>query len=158
MSFRLAIVVLLYYVPSLLLSDLSASVRDSVDFYMSRLDAVLEEKDGYERLRLDKIADAKKQLLSLKETDTAKLYGLYTTLFDQYQYLCFDSAFVYVKKIHNLALRENNADMERSALLMLAYCNDSAGLFLEAKDYLAEIDSTKISPSGIVFVLFKAVS
>ena len=71
MSFRLAIVVLLYYVPSLLLSDLSASVRDSVDFYMSRLDAVLEEKDGYERLRLDKIADAKKQLLSLKETDTA---------------------------------------------------------------------------------------
>lgn len=146
MSFRLAIVVLLYYVPSLLFSDLSASVRDSVDFYMSRLDAVLEEKDGYERLRLDKIADAKKQLHSLKETDTAKLYDLYTTLFDQYQYLCFDSAFVYAKKIHNLALRENNADMERSALLMLAYCNDSAGLFLEAKDYLAEIDSTKISP------------
>lgn len=98
MSFRLAIVVLLYYVPSLLFSDLSASVRDSVDFYMSRLDAVLEEKDGYERLRLDKIADAKKQLHSLKETDTAKLYGLYTTLFDQYQYLCFDSAFVYAKK------------------------------------------------------------
>lgn len=125
----------------------AASNRDSVEMYMSRLDKVLGERTRYEDIRLNKISEAKKRLLySSQKSDTAALYGIYGELFNQYQYLCFDSALVYAKKTLDLAVAQDNDGMVFSALLMLAYCNDSAGLFLEAKEYLDRIDSVSISP------------
>lgn len=138
--------VVFYCLSSFFVTDLSASVRDSLDKYMSRLDKELDERSKYEQLRFDKIASAKERLQSVQKRDTAALYDIYSTLYSQYQYLCFDSAFVYAKKIHSLALQEGNSDMLNSALLMLGYCDISAGLFLEAKDFLSEVDSTQISP------------
>lgn len=125
------------------LSDIYASEKkDSIDFYLSQLDAELKERGQYERQKQERIKKLQQKITT--EDNLQNLYQLYGSLFNEYQSYNYDSAFVYGNKMIDISERLNDPLKLTDSRLVVAYSCTSAGLFLEAKDLLQAIDSTKL--------------
>lgn len=123
----------------------NATPRDSVNVYLSKLDIVVKQKVDFETNKNKKIKNLKTELQKTSPKNIEALSRLYSTLFDEYKSYCFDSAFVYAKKLSLLAKLENRQDFDFSAKMMFAYATNSAGLFMESMSYLDSVDSLNIS-------------
>lgn len=124
-------------------SDIYASERkDSIDFYLSQLDIQLKERGQYEQQKQKRINKLQQKIAA--ENNLQNLYQLYGSLFNEYQSYNYDSAFVYGNKMINISERLNDPLKLTDSRLVVAYSCTSAGLFLEAKDLLQAIDSTKL--------------
>lgn len=125
------------------LSDIYASEKkDSIDFYLSQLDAELKERGQYEQQKQERIKKLQQKITT--EDNLQNLYQLYGSLFNEYQSYNYDSAFVYGNKMIDISERLNDPLKLTDSRLVVAYSCTSAGLFLEAKDLLQAIDSTKL--------------
>lgn len=125
------------------LSDIYASEKkDSIDFYLSQLDAQLKERGQYEQQKQKRIKKLQQKIAT--EDNLQNLYQLYGSLFNEYQSYNYDSAFVYGNKMINISERLNDPLKLTDSRLVVVYSCTSAGLFLEAKDLLQAIDSTKL--------------
>lgn len=125
------------------LPDIYASEKkDSIDFYLSQLDAELKERGQYEQQKQERIKKLQQKITT--EDNLQNLYQLYGSLFNEYQSYNYDSAFVYGNKMIDISERLNDPLKLTDSRLVVAYSCTSAGLFLEAKDLLQAIDSTKL--------------
>ena len=116
--------------------------KDSIDYYLSKLDEQLLNKDEYEQMKRKKIQALKGKLALVLDSETK--YEVYGALFNEYQSYNYDSAFVYANRMMELALQLDDIIKLTDARLMAAYSCTSAGLFLEAKELLHAIDSTSL--------------
>lgn len=128
----------------LLTNQLSAA-NDSLLNTLSELDQYIERKNQYENEKKNRIGklfiDAK------QEKDDVKLYGLYEKLFNEYEPYNYDSSYVYAQKLIDLSSKLNDGGKAISSKISLAYCNISAGLFLESIEVLKSIDSIGLDSS-----------
>ena len=116
--------------------------KDSIDYYLSKLDEQLLNKDEYEQMKRKKIQALKGKLALVLDSETK--YEVYGALFNEYQSYNYDSAFVYANRMMELALQLDDMLKLTAARLMAEYSCTSAGLFLEAKELLHAIDSTSL--------------
>lgn len=124
-------------------SDIYASEKkDSIDFYLSQLDIQLKERGQYEQQKQKRIQKLQQKIAT--ENNLQNLYQIYGSLFNEYQSYNYDSAFVYGNKMIDISEQLNDPLKLTDSRLIVAYSCTSAGLFLEAKDLLQAIDSTKL--------------
>lgn len=116
--------------------------KDSIDFYLSQLDIQLKEKGQYEQQKQKRIQKLRQKIAT--ENNLQNLYQFYGSLFNEYQSYNYDSAFVYGNKMIDISEQLNDPLKIIDSRLIVAYSCTSAGLFLEAKDLLQAIDSTKL--------------
>lgn len=131
---------ILFFILFILVPNIFSEEKDSVNYYLYGLDGQLLYKNTYELLKQKKIQALRKDLLSA--SDGEKRYQLYCSLFDEYQSYNYDSAFVCVNRMIEIASSLHDTSKLTDARLMAAYSCTSAGLFLEAKEFLQAIDST----------------
>lgn len=82
-----------------------------------------------------RINDFKKRIISNKN-DNFQLYTLYSGLFEEYRSYVYDSAYVYVKQLLDIATSLDDKDKIVSSKTKLGFCYLSSGLFKEAFDVL----------------------
>lgn len=119
-----------------------AEKSDSITNYFDRLDQQLLYKDDFEKQKQSKILNLKNKL-SITKTPENK-YNIYTSLFDEYQAYCYDSALVCANNMIKIATDLGDPLRLADSRLVAAYSCISAGLFLEAKDLLQSIDSLSL--------------
>ena len=108
---------------------------------LKELDKVLSEKKTYESLKKERITQLENSIKSAKED---QLYGLYHKLYLEYELYNFDSAYVYMRKILDIAVSAGDQDRIIKSKLNLAYCCVSAGFFFEANEVLQEVKAMKL--------------
>ena len=115
---------------------------DSLSYYLARqahFDQLKKERINQITVKIEKYSD-----------DTALLYSLYNDLFEEYRSYIYDSAYVCVTKLLDVAHSLNDRDKITSSNIKMGFCYLSSGLFKEAFDILETIhvdgcsDGTKI--------------
>lgn len=108
---------------------------------LKELDKVLGKKEMYENLKKERIKQLEN---SIKDTKEDQLYALYHKLYLEYELYNFDSAYMYMRKMLDIAEATGDYNRIISCKLNLSYCCVSAGLFFEANDILREIETMKL--------------
>ena len=119
-----------------------AEKSDSISSYFDKLDKQLLYKDDFEKQKQDKIQNLKNKLFVCKTPEDR--YNIYTSLFNEYQAYCYDSALVCANNMIEIATDLRDPLKLADSRLVAAYSCISAGLFLEAKDLLQSIDSLNL--------------
>lgn len=127
----------------MLATNTFSAEKDSIDFYLSKLDEQLLNKDKYDQLKQKDIQALRTELLQTAGVE--RKYQLCCALFNEYQSYNYDSAFVYANKMIEFAQKLDDTSKLTDARMMAAYSCTSAGLFLEAKELLTAIDSTGLN-------------
>jgi len=115
---------------------------DSLSYYLARQAYFDQQKE--ERIQQTKAKIAQNQ------NDAPLLYSLYNDLFKEYRSYIYDSAYVCVTKLLDVAHALNDRDKITSSNIKMGFCYLSSGMFKEAFDMLDAIrvdgcsDSTKI--------------
>lgn len=108
---------------------------------LKELDKVLSEKEAYENLKKERIAQLENLI---KDTKADQLYALYHKLYLEYELYNFDSAYMYMRKMLDIAETASDHGRIIKCKLNLSYCCVSAGLFFEANDILQEVETMKL--------------
>lgn len=111
---------------------------------LKELEKVLSEKDVYENLKKERIAQLEN---SIKDAKEYQLYTLYHKLYLEYELYNFDVAYMYMSKMLDIAEAAGDHDRIIRCKLNLSYCCVSAGLFFEANDILREVETMKLDGS-----------
>ncbi|RYD73175.1 MAG: hypothetical protein EOP55_17515, partial [Sphingobacteriales bacterium] len=121
---------------SFILASLSVYSSAEQDSVLKMLKNELSKKDRYDEIKHVRIKQLKHSL-NQRPLDQLKIYA---SLFDEYEYYKFDSAFVYGNKLLSLSLRQNDPVKINQSKVKLASLLLHAGLFKETFDYLKDID------------------
>ena len=113
----------------------------TVEEWLDRLDASLDQRATYEQGRKDRIDLLKAKLA---QVDIAGRYDLTYQLYDEYKSYCFDSAQHYAYYSLTLAEGEGHADRIARSQIAVAFCLISAGILSEAEDMLTDIDRASL--------------
>ena len=108
------------------------------------LDQVIKNKAEYDEKRLKEI-DTYKQELKFTSRSLNDTYETYNKIFDAYKSFVYDSAYVYCKKLNEVAHLLNDTGKINDAKLNLAFVLLSAGIFREVLDVLDKMDSKALN-------------
>jgi len=131
---------------------LSAYAQSATDSLLSRLNAVLADKDTYVAKKQARISELRKQLSSA--TNEITRYSLYDSLYEQYKSFNYDSAYNYSKKLQSTAAALNDPHLIASSRMKLAFTLLSSGLFKETLEELGQINLQALSSQDKVDYYF----
>jgi len=107
---------------------------------LEELDHCISIRDEYIAQKQSRIDILKKEIIQVSDKDPVFLYGLYDQLISEYKSYIYDSAFVYVNKLNQVAPRINDHDKHMRAKIIMGFTLLSSGLFKESLDTLLQID------------------
>ena len=110
----------------------------------NRLDHYLSQKADFDRIKINRINEIKSQVAENRD-DLNALFSLYSALFYEYRSFIYDSAYVYVTRLHNTAIALNCHDKITAAQIKKTFSYLSSGLFKEAYSLLSTIDIRGVS-------------
>src|SRR5688572_29420208 len=133
--FLFAVVVLLCH------AGYSQSAADSL---LRRLDLEIEKRPTYEEAKLRKIESLK---TVATKSGTAEKYAVYTLIYDEYKSFIYDSAFLYVRHMHRIALGLRSPQIIAATKIKVAFILVSSGMFNEALDTLQSVKTYNLPDS-----------
>ena len=141
---------ILFFLFSILLGTPSwVLAKDGPTNWLSELDNSLAHRDQYERQRVERIDELKKELAQMEKQPNKKVsdryYDLMYGLYNEYKSYCYDSAHHYADEC--LAWAKSNHHDERiiEASNAVSFTLISAGFLTEANEVLKSIDRSKLS-------------
>ncbi len=146
MKFFVAIFLLLGAVPS----QVRAAGSDAP---VQELIQVLDNKQAYFKQRTGRIAALTRQYQAHRAEDEAKL-RLGLRIYEEYKSFKYDSAFVYARRLLQLATQIKNPQQIEVAKLNLAFVHISSGMFKEAFDLLETINPAPLDSVNRVELYF----
>lgn len=127
-------VILLFFIPCMLacMEIKAGNDLDSLDYYLS-------QKDKFDENKETRIQEIKNKIRS-DRSDLETLYSLYDNLYNEYRSYIYDSAYVYVVKLNEVALLLDDRDKVSASLIKKGFCYLSSGLFKECFDLFSFLD------------------
>ncbi|RAW00627.1 DUF6377 domain-containing protein [Pseudochryseolinea flava] len=125
----------------------TAFTQTDNDRLLHELDKTLEKKSEYVREKQNRIDGIKR---SLSQLQGGNVFPVYLKLYEEYKTFIYDSAFLYARKLQEVAYRERNPIRIDVAKIKLSFVLLSSGMFNEALDTLNSVrpkalpDSSKI--------------
>ena len=113
-----------------------------VERQIEELDRTIDERDRFETIKTQYI-DRIKAKLTPGCTDMQR-YGIYDNLYDEYYQYNLDSATFYARVKLDVARRIGTLAMKFDAILDIADRYVLSGMYVEAREYLSQIDSTQL--------------
>ena len=109
-----------------------------VEYYLCRLDSILEESESYVQEKENKISALRQKQSPLLQPE--EQLWLNRLLYDEYYVYNADSAMIYVNDNIRIARRLQRKDWEQEWQLNKVFVLSAAGLLVEAQKYLEQID------------------
>jgi tetratricopeptide (TPR) repeat protein len=129
------------------LTGISAAQK-RIDSLLVELDKHIEKREQYLSEKLKKIQQLKE--LAQSATSSKEQFSILVRVYDQYKTLNYDSAFVYARKVQNLAYQIGDHEAISNSRVKLAFVLVSSGLFHEALDTLRKVNPIGLSEKGKV--------
>jgi hypothetical protein len=130
-----------------LLSQLAIGQHDSL---VTVLNTTLANKDTYVQAKLARIDRYHKQLVGLKLKNEVQHFEILDNLSDEYKTFVYDSAFIYINKLQQVAYTMKDPVRIAHARVKLGFILISSGLFKETLDSLSSLN-VKDMPDSILF-------
>lgn len=124
----------------------------ATDSLLTRLNAVLADKDVYVRQKTNRIDELGKQLSQANDLD--KKYNIYQQLYNEYKNFSYDSAYNYAKKLQETAAKLNDPNRMAFAKMELGFTLISSGMFKETLETLNSINLEYLSTDDNVEYYF----
>lgn len=124
---------------------LRAQNNRSVDSLLSKLNAVLANKEHFLEQKNDKITALRTQLKHAYTLNDR--FNTYNALYEEYKSYRYDSSYQYAKKLLTTAKEFNSPALIALAKMKLAFTLLSSGLFKESIEQLNSIDARTLKPS-----------
>ncbi|MFD2887501.1 DUF6377 domain-containing protein [Chitinophaga cymbidii] len=112
--------------PEKILQELNRTI-DSAGWY-----------DHQKAMRISRIAS------EAQRSNPAEQYQHYLALYEEYKVFRFDTAFLYAKKLEEIAAAQNDPHRKMQSALKLAFVLLSAGMYGEANNVLQQIDTRSL--------------
>jgi len=141
---RFTILLLLIFSPILLYSK-----SYPVDDALKELDKCIEKRSSFETKKKQRIQNLEHQL-SRGESTVARQYSLCAGLYKEYQSYKYDSAYSYAQRMNVLAEGLKDPNRIAESKIAMAFSCMSAGLYKEASEIAASIDSSKLQKVSLV--------
>lgn len=125
----------------LLLCPVAAMVSRAdkdMDEWLDKLDQSLDQRETFDKARVEKIDKLRQQLLKTDNADDG--YTLAYSLFNEYKSYCYDSARHYAYDCLNRAVAQQRPDRIVASKNAIAFSLISAGILSEAREVLDSID------------------
>jgi hypothetical protein len=126
------------------LTNVFVARADEVDDLIGPLKKVLQLKARYDKRKEAVIDSYKNQLEKCLPGDYTKRYGICKSLYLEYKVYKFDSAYVYARKLVNLASQSGSVYQKNESQIKLAAVLESTGLYMETNDLLKKIDANDL--------------
>ncbi|MES2776821.1 MAG: DUF6377 domain-containing protein [Bacteroidota bacterium] len=130
---------------ALLLSHLANDATPFSDSLMSELNSAVKNATVYDKEKLQEILLLKSLLSKTVHSDLTHLYQINLQLYDAYKYYNYDSAFTYVRKLQNLAEKQDDPSLLADAKTKLVFILLSGGMFKETFDTLNSISIKSVA-------------
>ena len=132
--------ILFFLITPFVFSEARANLQPEFD----RLDHYLSRRAEFDRIKINRINEIKSQAAENRD-DLNALFSLYSALFYEYRSFIYDSAYIYVTRLHNTATALNCHDKITAAQIKKTFSYLSSGLFKEAYSLLSTIDIRGVS-------------
>lgn len=138
-SFKIYIIIFFIVIPGVFSYGRTDAVMtlDSLDYYIS-------QKGNFDKIKEDRINIIKNQVQN-NRSNPQQLYSLYDTLYHEYRSFVYDSAYIYVEKLHETACTLGDNDKITASLVKKGFSYLSSGLFKESFDLFSSIDVNNCS-------------
>lgn len=123
----------------------SASSNPASDSLLTELDRELELEEVYISNKLKRIESFQQKLKIVGTKDLLPQYDIYAMLFEEYKSFNYDSAFVYVKRLQDIAYRLKDPTRINEAKIRLSFIFLSSGMFKETFDSLSTVKTSVLS-------------
>src|SRR5215207_10793848 len=120
--------------------------RDSL---IDELDKAIGDAGIYDAEKNKRIEELKQVYQGVGKDDLQSQYFTCLKLYEEYKAFKFDSAFVYAKKMENLAGQLNDSSKINIAKIRISFILLSAGLFKETFENLVKINNSWQQPDSI---------
>lgn len=128
---KLLLIIVFAFVCSIPKSFAARVSLESMDYYiMHQSEYDLQKEADIQKLKKE---------IALNKNDNQQLYALYVMMYDEYRSYMYDSAYVWVEKLMDIASSLNDPNKILSSKVKLGFCYLSSGLFKEAFDVLASL-------------------
>ncbi|WDF76736.1 DUF6377 domain-containing protein [Mucilaginibacter sp. AW1-7] len=124
----------------------------ATDSLLTKLNAVLADKDVYVKQKTNRIDELGKQLSQANDLD--KKYNIYQQLYNEYKNFSYDSAYNYAKKLQETAAKLNDPNRMAFAKMELGFTLISSGMFKETLETLNGISLQYLSTDDKVEYYF----
>jgi hypothetical protein len=124
----------------------------ATDSLLTKLNAVLADKDVYVKQKTNRIDELGKQLSQANDLD--KKYNIYQQLYNEYKNFSYDSAYNYAKKLQETAAKLNDPNRMAFAKMELGFTLISSGMFKETLETLNSISLQYLSTDDKVEYYF----
>lgn len=131
----------------MLVTRISLAQADSL---LTILNNTLQNKETYVQARLARINQYRHKLENLPHTSDAQHFELLDKLSDEYKTFVYDSAFVYINKLQQVAYKMEDPVRIAHARIKLGFILISSGMFKETLDSLSGIQVREL-PDSIRF-------
>ncbi|POY36087.1 transcriptional regulator [Solitalea longa] len=126
------------------------SLANSTDSLFKELNAALEKKTEYESVKLIRINEIKKSLAKPSSLTVEHLYNAYSSLYEEYKTINYDSAFNYAQKLLDVSYKLNDKSNVEEVKLKKGFILLSSGMFKETFDVLQSIQLAFLTPQAKV--------
>ncbi len=121
---------------------LLASANNPDDSIFVKLDSLLEQKQDFIKLKLQRIQSLNQQLRDSEQKKELQFqYQICANLFEEYKSFQYDSAFKYTNRMLKLAFQLDDKSKINNSKVNISFILLSSGMFKEALDTLTTIDS-----------------
>jgi tetratricopeptide (TPR) repeat protein len=123
-----------------LLLPLMAFPQSGPDAMLTTLTAVIDSSQHYDTQKAQRIANIKSAFTSRNDTSLQIQYSFYLQLYTEYRIFNFDTAFLYAKKLEDIAQQINDPVRIAESKTKLAFILLSAGMYKEADEVLQSVN------------------
>jgi tetratricopeptide (TPR) repeat protein len=130
----------IYSILLFLLPSVTGYAGTATDSLLDQLNKTIEEAPAYDAGRIRQINAWRAALHDARHSAPKEQFEICRQLFEQFKVYKYDSAFAYARRMHELALQLNDAQLINEAGVKLVFVLLSSGMFKETGDYLNRID------------------
>ncbi|HTB25841.1 MAG TPA: DUF6377 domain-containing protein [Puia sp.] len=113
------------------------------DALLNRLDSAITEVPHYDQEKIQRINVLHARVL---KNPSVNMYNNFLDLYKEYNIFNYDSAYTYARRMQQLALQQNDADLIAYAKIKLGFILLSSGMFKEVFDTLGTINLKVLDP------------
>ena len=122
--------------------SISSYSQKSADVQLDRLDSAISAVPHFDQEKIKKIGILRSALLN---NSSLPLFDYYLGLYKEYYIFNYDSAYVYARRMQQLAVQEKNADLTTYANIKMGFILISSGMFKEVFDTLGTINPNTLA-------------
>ena len=114
---------------------------------LAGLGDTIQKAPVYDSIKYKRIASLRQELGNKNNGHTDAIFDIYNKLYEEYKVFNYDSAFLYARKMKDMALLINDHSRSVRADIQLSFGLLSSGMFKETLDSLTRIDISGVPDS-----------